>query len=248
MKLYRIGLIFALVFSIQPIFAQYTVRYTTNDDVRLFQTFFEDAALTDVTYGEGFFNFSDYDFFSSVNLGVQGGIPLSDNFELGLGWGFLSINPENGDGRSGLDNVSVFGKQHMASGRTQISAGGFITLPIGSDNVGGDNFDFGGFAALRHPFSPGLTVTGNAGLVFRDAGGHDASLRIGGGVIYQTSPQMNIIGELNLETQGDVGLLSGGIDYVTGGNGHIRSVLGLGIDNGAPDILIQFSYLVFFSR
>ena len=49
----------------------------SSDDVRLFQNFFMDAPITDVTYGEGGLQYESYDFGNSFTLGVQGGYPIT---------------------------------------------------------------------------------------------------------------------------------------------------------------------------
>ncbi len=237
------------VIGMQFGFGQYKPQYTNNDDVRLFQTFFEDAATSDVNYGEGVLQIADYDAFNTLLISLQGGIPVSENIEAGGRIGFLNFNPDFGDGSSGVTDIALFAKRYQNSGRTQFSLGGYITLPVGSEDVGGGDFDLGGFGALRHPISPGVTLTGQAGLNSLEAGdGRETSLQLGGGVIYQSSKQLNFVGELNLATKGDVGMLSAGVDYLTSGTGHLRGMIGFGIDKGSADLLLQISFLSFLNR
>jgi hypothetical protein len=238
-----------ILVAIQFGFGQYKPQYTNNDDVRLFQTFFEDAATSDVNYGEGVLQIADYNFFNTLLIGLQGGIPVNENIEVGGRVGFLNFNPDFGDGNSGITDIALYAKHYQNAGRTQFSLGGYVTLPVGSEDVGGGDFDLGAFGALRHPISPGVTLTGQAGLNFLEAGDdRETSLQLGGGVIYQSSSQLNFVGELNLATKGDVGMLSAGVDYLTSGTGHLRGMIGFGIDNGSPDLLLQISFLSFLNR
>ncbi len=218
-----------------------------NDNVRLFQTFFQDAAVAQQPFGEASFGYADFGPANSVDLGVDAGFPVSPQFEVGVGLHFININPDFGDGNSGITDLPVFGKFHLPSRNgTQLSAGGFITLPIGSEDIGGGDFDFGGFGALRHPLSSNTVLTGTAGLNFLEFGGdREVSLLIGGGLIYEMNPDLNFIGELNIQTKTDGGLITGGIDYESGLNNHFRAVLGIGVDSGSPDFLLRASFLTF---
>jgi len=48
--------------------------------------------------------------------------------------------------------------------------------------------------------------------------------------------------ELNIRTEGDYILLSGGLDYALQGGGRLRGALGLGVDNGAPNFALRGGY------
>ena len=66
---------------------------------------------------------------------------------------------------------------------------------------------------------------------------------IGGGVIHEVNSQINIIGELNFATKGDFSMLNGGIDYQMQSSNRLRGTLGIGFDDGAPDLAIVGSFL-----
>ena len=154
--------------------------------------------------------------------------------------------------RSGISDILIAGRYNLKPDETKISAGGFITLPIGEEKVGQSNLNFGAFGALRHPLESGMVITGTLGIDFSEVpkrGGDDSdyetSLNIGGGVIYPHSDQLSIIGEIGLRTEGDFFLLSGGVDYnIT--SGRVRGALGVGLDDGAPDVMLLGSYLFQF--
>ncbi len=222
-----------------------------NNDVRLFQTFFRDAAFAKRIYVQPLFEYAGFDGGNGVRLGVDGGIPVSSQFEIVSGLHFINLNPEVGKSRSGISDLPIFGKYYLDldAGRTQVVAGGFITLPIGNDDVGQGNFDFGGFGSLRHPLAEGTVLTGTLGLNFQEFGDdRETSLLVAGGLIYQAGPDFAVLGELNLETQNDVGLLTIGVDYQSGFSRHFRGMVGFGVDDGSPDFIFQVSLLNFLSR
>jgi hypothetical protein len=231
-------------------------------DVHLFQTFSRDAAIAENTYGEGILGYSDYDFFSNLNFGVRAGFPVNNQFEISGGLGFVNVDPEFGNGESGITDLRVNGKYFFPTrSKTQISAGASLTLPIGSEDIGQGEANLGFFGALRHAASSKTTITAILGLdlieaVFFGDGGipgisagsldQEASLYLGGGVIQQLNNQLHLVGELNFATEGDYAMLSGGLDYRLQSGGRLRGMLGIGLDDGAADITLLFGYLLFF--
>ena len=92
-------------------------------------------------------------------------------------------------------------------------------------------------------------ITGNAALLLEEAvndkgeDDRETSLELAGGVIYPMNNQVSIVGELTIKGDKDYMLLSGGVDYVMG-NGRLRGMLGLGLDDNAPDFQIVAGYLL----
>ncbi len=76
----------------------------------------------------------------------------------------------------------------------------------------------------------------------------ETALLLGGGIIHQINTQLTFVGELNLVTEGEFGMISGGLDYKLQSGGRLRGTLGLGIDDGAPDLAIVISFLHFFEN
>lgn len=141
----------------------------TMDDIRLFQNVFRDAPITDVPYGEALLNMSALDNSSLATLGVQGGLGVHPRVELSGGLYFSSTNPEgDADGRSGFLDIPVYGRYNfVAEERTKMSGGTYLTLPVGSDDLGQGNVNFGFFGALRHAIPDSrVTLTGNLGVDF----------------------------------------------------------------------------------
>ena len=234
---------------------------STLDNVHLFQTFLQDATISTTPYGEAGLSYSDYDIFSLLNIGVQGGYAINPQIEVDANWGLVNFSPDYGDGKFSISDLTVSGRYLLVSDAYKITAGGIITLPIGSKDAGQNNFDFGGFGALRYPLSNGLVISGVVGLnfleittveynqstgEFEEKSKHKASLLISPGVIYPVNEQFNIVGELNFRTEIHWALLSGGVDYTLKSGSKVRGAIGFGLDNGAPDFMIMGSFLHFF--
>lgn len=213
--------------------------------VHSLQNFFRDATLDTRAYGEGLFEYASYDFASAIQFGAQASAPIAERLQLGGRLSFLSFSPDEGDGESGLADILVSGRYSFRSDSpTRFAAGASLTLPVGSEDIGEGNTDIGLFGAVRHPASPQLDILGTVGLDFLEQGNdRETSLSLGGGVAYASTAQITWIGELSLQTEGDYALLSGGIDYATTTAGHLRGAVGLGLDDGAPDVMIHLGYL-----
>lgn len=215
--------------------------------VPLFQTFFENATFLTNPYCIGDINFGDYKAFSTFNVGLRGGLPIGSIVDLGGEIRFISINPDNGNSESGISDLLVVAKHNFDLKTTQVSAGSKITLPIGSEDIGEGNTDFGIFGSVRHPLSEKISLNGILGINFIEFGNdRKTSLMLGAGGIYTVNEKICVIGELNIQTEVDYGILIGGIDYSITENGSIRAGLGVGLDDGAPDISIRAGYLITF--
>ena len=219
------------------------------DNVKLFQSYFYDTPITKVIYGEGGLEYGSYDGWSATRIGVQGGYPYNQKFEIGADIDYLSISPDEGDGESGLSDLAIFGRYLLKTDKkNSFSAGGMLTLPIGSKDIGQGALDFGAYGAMRHLLENGMIVTGTAALIFDetkwgDESDRDNYLRLGGGVIYPMDPKTAIVGELVMQTEGDYMMLSGGVDYKMG-DGTLRGGIGLGLDDGAPDFTFIAKYAI----
>jgi hypothetical protein len=221
------------------------------DQVRLFQSFHRDAPITQRPFVDGGLEFDNFEYASFFKLGARAGLPVQPNFDINAGLHFINFNPDFGDGSSGLSDIWVSGKYRVDNvfrEKTSFSAGGFITLPTGSEDVGQSNFNFGAFGAIRHPLDNQLTLTGVLGIDFVEGfdDSRSSSLLFGTGVIYTYDSNLNFIGELQIQSEYDYALLTAGTDYVLLQGGRVRGALGVGLDDGAPDLALMASYLFSF--
>lgn len=223
---------------------------STKDDVLLFQSFFRDASLHTNFYGEGLLSYSDYDLADVFGVNLQAGIPITPELELGTALYYRSISYDNDawDDETGVEDVPIYGRYNFVNnGDTKFSGGAFLTLPVGTEDIGGGDVDFGIFGAVRHAVSAPVVLTGTLGINFLEFGDdRETSLNLGGGVIYQATNDLHIIGELGIETETDYAALSGGVDYVVANGVRLRGGLGLGLNDNAPDFNIFGGALVFF--
>jgi hypothetical protein len=252
----------ALFFSIN--LSQAQTKYET-DNVNLFQTFFQDAPIAENPYGEGFFQYSAFEGdVSSIDLAVLAGVPVAPKIQLTGGLGFRSIDLPAGAGKgseSGITDLAVSGRYLVLPGPTAISVGALMTLPIGSEDVEEGTFDFSGFGSLRHHLPSGFVITGTFALEFNEVktirvntrtgkteedSEHDTAALIAGGLIYPFPSGLNLVTELNIRTEGDYVLLTGGLDYKLQSGGRVRGGIGIGLDDLAPNFAIRGGYFLEF--
>ncbi len=240
---------------------------TNTDDVHLFESFFFDVPISERPYVQGGLEYDSYDGGSKLNIGAQGGYGINEKLEIQAGWGFLSVSPDEGDGQSGISDLALYGRYKMLnSGSTTFAAGALVTLPIGSEDIGQGNLNFGGYGAVRHKLASGLVLCGTVGLIFyetttiemeqtgTDEWGfpiydteekteYETSFNIGVGTIYPINEKLCLVGEFSMHSEGDYMILTSGVDYNLG-SGRVRAGLGIGLDDGAPDIKIMGGYLL----
>jgi hypothetical protein len=238
--------------------SQAQTKYET-DNVRLFQTFFQDAPIAENPYGEGFFQYSAFDGDqSSIDLAVQAGFPVAPKIQLAGGLGFRSVDVPGG-GESGITDLTVSGRYHVLPGPTAISVGGLIDLPIGSEDVLEGTFDFSAFGSLRHHLPSNLVITSTFALEFTEVKAAKLNPRTGkleddrqtgaliaGGLVYPFPSGLNLVTELNIRTEGDFVLLTGALDYKLKTGGRVRGGIGIGLDDGAPNFAIRGGYFLEF--
>lgn len=241
-----------VIFCIGLVFLKSTSLQAQNS-VHLMQSFQYDAPVSANIYGEAgllYVNFADADVTETI-IAARGGIPLNKKMEVVVQLAYVNITPKNFEALSGLADIGLYGRYNFyKKGTTTISAGPFFTLPIGDEDVGQDNFNYGGFCALRHSLQNGMVLTGNVGLEFYETWEwtgnkmeekYTNQLLIGAGVIYPLSKATHIIGEFYLKGDMDYSVLSCGLDHKLG-PGRIRAGIGIGLDDGAPDLMIAGGY------
>ena len=220
---------------------------TGTDNVRLFQSYFLDAPIAKTHHIQPGLSYAIGENTNILTLGANGGFAASNKLEILAGLNYINEKTEGLAAQDGLSDMALYARYKLSKSKdTQLAAGGIITLPIGSEDVGEGNFNFGAYSAVRHHLKGGMVITGNLALMFYDAGDkHESSVEIGGGAIYPVDRQLSLIGELNIQSETDFMMISGGVDYNMGG-GHIRGAIGIGLDDGAPDFKIIGGYLLSF--
>ena len=215
------------------------------EHIRLFQSFARDASIAPDHYAEGGLYFSTAAFVDAFSLGAQGGYALDGRTEINASGRWHRQSFAGGiPSRSGLGDLALSARRRLVRGGGRWVAGASLVLPTGSGEVGEGQFDFGGFAAVRQPLDRGLVASGSTGLdLVETAGGRDLSLWLAGGLVYPRSQRLHLIGELAIASQADYSLLSVGADWLLQGGDRVRGLLGLGLDDGAPDWLLGATYM-----
>ncbi|MCJ7811736.1 transporter, partial [bacterium] len=155
-----LGLVFAL---------SVTVSQAQNDvkNVHLFQSYFFDTPISAQPYGEAGLQYDSYDFANIITIGARGGYPINEKMEIQATLGYIKWSPDEGDGVSGISDLTLYGRYLInQKNTTSISAGGMVSLPIGSSDIGEGNLNFGGYGAVRHALDNGMVIAGNVGLIF----------------------------------------------------------------------------------
>ncbi len=218
------------------------------DDVHLFVNFLPDASVATTGYVNGGISYASYNFFSLTTLGGSIHVPITPRFEGAAALQYVSINPDFGRNRDGISDLLLHVKHHIPGRRAQFAIGGYITLPVGDEEVGaGDDLDLGFFGALRHSLNANTALTATAGLDFFERGDdYDLALRLGGGIIHRTTDRLALVGELLIRTESDTVLLAGGLDYRVSPQGRLRPGLGIGLSDETADFTLALSYLHVF--
>lgn len=213
--------------------------------------FMEDARISERIYAEALLGLNDYENVNSSLFWLQGGYPINEKLEVGAAFGMLYYTFENDavDDELGLSDIRISGKYNFMQEVTILSGGGYLTLPIGSEDVGQQNLNFGIWGSVRYPLNDQYEIASSLGLDFYETYNlkgeeeYDSSFNIKLGALATMSPMLTLIPELNLQSEGDYGLLSVGADYLIMEQGHLRGALGLGLDDGAPDFSLQVGFL-----
>jgi len=184
-------------------------------------------------------------------------IPNLEQLEVGGRAWFLSTSTKNGEKGSGtgLSDLDLWGKYQFIDDPVLLSAGLLFTLPTGAEKAispwATGEFNVELFGALRYYIADNFALASHLGLrINADADKKvkntkyeldgQASFELGGGIIYQVSNELNILGELNFGTEpykdvdNDIEL-TGGVEYALQENFSLRGGLGIGLDDVAPD-------------
>ena len=115
MRFHNFVITFLSLFYLQPAYGQ----TETLDEARLFQTFARDAAISEVIYGISGFTYGDFDAANATFLEARIGFPINQNIEIGVESQFINVDPDGGKSQSGFADLTLFGRHHFLSKRTQ---------------------------------------------------------------------------------------------------------------------------------
>jgi hypothetical protein len=70
----------------------------------------------------------------------------------------------------------------------------------------------------------------------------ELSLLLGCGAIYSINDRFYAVSEFNYQSEGDYMLITGRIDYELKIDKQVTTAIGIGLDDGAPDLTFMLSY------
>jgi len=265
-KLYIPSLIASILLSIVlPITASAQAegsKVATSSSYRLFHGFIEDATIVDNQWWEGWLEYAEGEHVDMFLLRGVAAFQPWENFELGatVGFGSSSASGLLPDG-SGATDLDIWGKYHFDGGgdATEFAAGGVITVPTGDDTagLGYDAFSIAAFGSVRHRYErtilsahAGVRINGDGGIFLTELDG-EISPMLGVGFFYPHSDEVTFIAEASFESErfdgadSDLRVL-GGINWRLTNRGILRSAVGVGLTDGAPDAQLILGYAVNF--
>lgn len=230
---------------------------------RMFRSYAEDTAIVDHFRLEAQVQRQEGDAFDRGLMNVIGtasfkAIPA---VEFGAKLSLVGVNTNNSMSGDGLGDTDLWAKYALGAtqdSRHELAFGAVVTLPTGSDSKGAGFGSTGSklFAAARREFSAGV-FTGNVNLTFNGDGEFfDASLEgktalgVNFGVIVPWTFRLAFVGEVGYATErfedwgAEAGVL-GGVNVLLK-EGSIRGALGLGLDDGSPDVELTVGYAFLF--
>jgi hypothetical protein len=236
------------------------------NDVHFFQFFHKDGAIDPNPYIDAGLGYYDYNRASSFTSGIQMGMSMLSKLQLDGEINFVHWDPDYDQQETGISDLLISVRylvmdsgaakfsQPYTSG-LQVTAGGYVNLPVGNEEIEQGNLSLGGFSAARYPFKFGLVLAVNFGLDYIEtdnwrstADDYEISLSLGAGAIYPLNEQLSIIGEIYKKTEIDYLLASGGIDYQLKFGGHLRAAVGRGFTDtvygfGSTDLMLTARFM-----
>ncbi len=232
---------------------------TMEDSRRFLQIFIEDAAVVENGWIEGQVRYQDLSNDSDL-LGIGPILAFSpvDGLEVGGRLSLLDVDFPGNNSESGLGDTTVYGKWQFFRNPVQFAVGAELFLPTGDEEkfLGTGEFDAAVFASVRKNLAEAY-VTGHFGFrknndarVGGDLGpvidlDGKTSIFLGGGVMFPLSDRFALSGELTVETEryedsDSAVALTAGAYWFAGRGFSLRGGIGLGLDDGAPDVEVIF--------
>jgi hypothetical protein len=240
-----------------------TAPTNTSSHDRLYINFIEDAMVVDEQWWEGWLQYDDADVIKRTILFGRAAFQPWNDVEVGASIGFGNTDTSGGlNEGTGATDLNLWGKYYwnLDNDRTEITAGGIVTIPSGDDSVGlGFNaWSVKGFGAMRYRLKPAV-VTGTVGVQFNTNGrtldsptlDGEIAYSVGVGVIAPWSETFSWIGELSWRSERFNGAdndsqLLGGINLRLSSRSLLRPALAFGLQDGAPDLQVLVGYAYSF--
>jgi hypothetical protein len=180
-------------------------REVDGDD-RLLTQFVKDGEVVTRGWLEGRSVFEGWDDGDRAALGSLLAFTFASDFEVGLAFAGLWVDPDRGDSQEGFSDTQVFGKVRLIEKPVVLSVGTVISIPTGDEDegLGTGEVDMEFFGAIRRAWRP-MTLVANAGFRVNQ----DPDVRLLPGGFPSDSPGGEIEGEIS-------GVLGAGLIFLQG--------------------------------
>ncbi len=199
--------------------------------------------------------------------------PDLPGLELGMRFWLMNTDYDYYEDEFGVSDIDCWGKyQFFNRSRLSLTGGFLFTLPSGGNGVmhnrasGEVNFEM--FGSARFYASDTIAIIGHVGIrknsdmnfslsaeddarSFQGEIDGEIQFEFGGGAIVQVLSDLNILGELNVATEayedsGSDFQITTGAEYIINSYVSLKSGVGFGLDDGAPDMEIIIGCAVHF--
>ncbi|MBI3448055.1 MAG: hypothetical protein HY049_03920 [Acidobacteria bacterium] len=184
------------------------------NEVRLFQRFIEDGAVTEGTWIEPQLRLQRFGGRDVYAFGPIVAVTVAEDIELGGRINLQTINLNPGGTETGFSDMEVYGKFRLTTKPSQISLGALLKFPTGETNkgLGTGEMDVAFFLGYRRDFKS-VSFVGNAGLRInqdpdvpplpsgRPAIEGSTSVQLGGAAIFPVASKSAGIIEGSYETE-----------------------------------------------
>lgn len=218
------------------------------NDRRLFQRFVEDAAISTGGWAELQYRYANLSSGSEHFLGPLVAFKIVNNIEGGLRFGLRDVNPDPGQGESGLSDIDLFAKYRFpGGGRGRAALGVLAKVPTAdeTEGLGTGKSDLELFAAWRADFDA-VSIVANAGARLNGdpdppVPPTDNSLFFGGALLLPASQALTLVIEATYETErfegasDDARLTLGVQSRSRQGRTGVRGGVAIPLSDGAPD-------------
>jgi len=232
-------------------------REVDGDD-RLLTQFVEDGEVVNRGWLEGRSSYQGWDDGDRATLGSLMAFTVAGDFEVGLAFAGMWVDPDRGDSDEGFSDTQVFGKVRLIEKPVILSVGTVISIPTGDedDGMGSGEVDMEFFAAIRKAYRAMALVANGGFRVNQDA---DVRLSTGGfprgrsggetegevsgvfgvGLIFLAGERWSYQAELSFESKRYEGHHSDlrftpGVFFRTART-SLRAGVSIGLTDGAPD-------------
>lgn len=238
-------------------------READGDD-RLLMQFVKDGEVVSHVWLEGRAGYQAWNNGDRASLGGLLAFTLASDFEVGMSFAGMWVDPDDGHSDRGFSDTKIFGKVRLIEKPVILSVGAVFSLPTGDEDegTGTGELDMEFFGALRKGYRSMMLVASAGFHVNQDVdvrlidggfvrprrnGGTEGKVSavLGAGVIFLPGEHWGYQAEFSFESKRYEGhhsdlRVTPGVSFRTA-RASLRAGLGIGLGQGAPDYALLAS-------